>query len=179
MLKNVIAASTTDVATSSDKMLKQFIFIIIMIIMNIIIIIIIVVIVVINIISSSSSSPPPPPSTSSPSSSLQPSIIIVLVYDNSPYIVIIAPLARFHPYRAAVNSLNHHSFHVHRPAVKCVLFVSVFTRGFSWMSFMPCWKDLFWSYASASDMCCKYGYCCCWHGFKRLLCLLWKKTPLS
>ena len=170
MLGNVIATSTTDVATSSNKMLKQFI-----IIITIIIIIIIVVIVVITIISSSSS-PPPPSSTSSPSSSLQPSIIIVLVYDKSPYIVIIAPLARFHPYRAAVNSFNHHSFHVHRPAVKCVLFVSVFTRGFSWMSFMPCWKDLFWSYAFASDMCCKYGYCCCWQGFKMLLCLLWNKT---
>ena len=176
MLENVIATSTTDVATSSDKMLKLFI-----IIITIISIIIIVVIVVITIISSSSSSssPPPPSSTSSPSSSLQPSIIIVLVYDNSPYIVVIAPLARFHPYRAAVNSFNHHSFYVYRPAVKCVLFVSVFTRGFSWMSFMPCWKDLFWSYAFASDMCCKYGYCRCWHGFKRLLCLLWKKTPLS
>ena len=169
MLENVIATSTTDVATSSDKMLKLFI-----IIITIIIIIIIVVIVVITIISSSSS-PPPPSSTSS----LQPSIIIVLVYDNSPYIVVIAPLARFRPYRAAVNSFNHHSFYVYRPAVKCVLFVSVFTRGFSWMSFMPCWKDLFWSYAFASDMCCKYGYCRCWHGFKRLLCLLWKKTPLS
>ena len=169
MLENVIATSTTDVATSSDKMLKLFI-----IIITIISIIIIVVIVVITIISSSSS-PPPPSSTSSP----QPSIIIVLVYDNSPYIVVIAPLARFRPYRAAVNSFNHHSFYVYRPAVKCVLFVSVFTRGFSWMSFMPCWKDLFWSYAFASDMCCKYGYCRCWHGFKRLLCLLWKKTPLS
>ena len=169
MLENVIATSTTDVATSSDKMLKLFI-----IIITIIIIIIIVVIVVITIISSSSS-PPPPSSTSS----LQPSIIIVLAYDNSPYIVVIAPLARFRPYRAAVNSFNHHSFYVYRPAVKCVLFVSVFTRGFSWMSFMPCWKDLFWSYAFASDMCCKYGYCRCWHGFKRLLCLLWKKTPLS
>ena len=169
MLENVIATSTTDVATSSDKMLKLFI-----IIITIIIIIIIVVIVVITIISSSSS-PPPPSSTSS----LQPSIIIVLVYDISPYIVVIAPLARFRPYRAAVNSFNHHSFYVYRPAVKCVLFVSVFTRGFSWMSFMPCWKDLFWSYAFASDMCCKYGYCRCWHGFKRLLCLLWKKTPLS
>lgn len=169
MLENVIATSTTDVATSSDKMLKLFI-----IIITIISIIIIVVIVVITIISSSSS-PPPPSSTSS----LQPSIIIVLVYDNSPYIVVIAPLARFRPYRAAVNSFNHHSFYVYRPAVKCVLFVSVFTRGFSWMSFMPCWKDLFWSYAFASDMCCKYGYCRCWHGFKRLLCLLWKKTPLS
>ena len=169
MLENVIATSTTDVATSSDKMLKLFI-----IIITIIIIIIIVVIVVITIISSSSS-PPPPSSTSS----LQPSIIIVLGYDNSPYIVVIAPLARFRPYRAAVNSFNHHSFYVYRPAVKCVLFVSVFTRGFSWMSFMPCWKDLFWSYAFASDMCCKYGYCRCWHGFKRLLCLLWKKTPLS
>ena len=168
MLENVIATSTTDVATSSDKMLKLFIIIIT-------IIIIIVVIVVITIISSSSSSPPPPSSTSS----LQPSIIIVLAYDNSPYIVVIAPLARFRPYRAAVNSFNHHSFYVYRPAVKCVLFVSVFTRGFSWMSFMPCWKDLFWSYAFASDMCCKYGYCRCWHGFKRLLCLLWKKTPLS
>ena len=169
MLENVIATSTTDVATSSDKMLKLFI-----IIITIIIIIIIVVIVVITIISSSSS-PPPPSSTSS----LQPSIIIVLAYDNSPYIVVIAPLARFRPYRAAVNSFNHHSFYVYRPTVKCVLFVSVFTRGFSWMSFMPCWKDLFWSYAFASDMCCKYGYCRCWHGFKRLLCLLWKKTPLS
>ena len=169
MLENVIATSTTDVATSSDKMLKLFI-----IIITIIIIIIIVVIVVITIISSSSS-PPPPSSTSS----LQPSIIIVLVYDNSPYIVVIAPLARFRPYRAAVNSFNHHSFYVYRPAVKCVLFVSVFTRGFSWMSYMPCWKDLFWSYAFASDMWCKYGYCRCWHGFKRLLCLLWKKTPLS
>ena len=169
MLENVIATSTTDVATSSDKMLKLFI-----IIITIISIIIIVVIVVITIISSSSS-PPPPSSTSSP----QPSIIIVLVYDNSPYIVVIAPLARFRPYRAAVNSFNHHSFYVYRPAVKCVLFVSVFTRGFSWMSYMPCWKDLFWSYAFASDMCCKYGYCRCWHGFKRLLCLLWKKTPLS
>ena len=169
MLENVIATSTTDVATSSDKMLKLFI-----IIITIIIIIIIVVIVVITIISSSSS-PPPPSSTSS----LQPSIIIVLAYDNSPYIVVIAPLARFRPYRAAVNSFNHHSFYVYRPAVKCVLFVSVFTRGFSWMSFVPCWKDLFWSYAFASDMCCKYGYCRCWHGFKRLLCLLWKKTPLS
>ena len=169
MLENVIATSTTDVATSSDKMLKLFI-----IIITIISIIIIVVIVVITIISSSLS-PPPPSSTSS----LQPSIIIVLVYDNSPYIVVIAPLARFRPYRAAVNSFNHHSFYVYRPAVKCVLFVSVFTRGFSWMSFMPCWKDLFWSYAFASDMCCKYGYCRCWHGFKRLLCLLWKKTPLS
>ena len=169
MLENVIATSTTDVATSSDKMLKLFI-----IIITIISIIIIVVIVVITIISSSSS-PPPPSSTSS----LQPSIIIVLAYDNSPYIVVIAPLARFRPYRAAVNSFNHHSFYVYRPAVKCVLFVSVFTRGFSWMSFMPCWKDLFWSYAFASDMCCKYGYCRCWHGFKRLLCLLWKKTPLS
>ena len=169
MLENVIATSTTDVATSSDKMLKLFI-----IIITIIIIIIIVVIVVITIISSSSS-PPPPSSTSS----LQPSIIIVLVYDNSPYIVVIAPLARFRPYRAAVNSFNHHSFYVYRPAVKCVLFVSVFTRGFSWMSFMPCWKDLFWSYAFASGMCCKYGYCRCWYGFKRLLCLLWKKTPLS
>ena len=169
MLENVIATSTTDVATSSDKMLKLFI-----IIITIISIIIIVVIVVITIISSSLS-PPPPSSTSS----LQPSIIIVLAYDNSPYIVVIAPLARFRPYRAAVNSFNHHSFYVYRPAVKCVLFVSVFTRGFSWMSFMPCWKDLFWSYAFASDMCCKYGYCRCWHGFKRLLCLLWKKTPLS
>ena len=170
MLENVIATSTTDVATSSDKMLKLFI-----IIITIIIIIIIVVIVVITIISSSSS----PPHHHQHHQWLSPSIIIVLVYDNSPYIVVIAPLARFRPYRAAVNSSNHHSFYVYRPAVKCVLFVSVFTRGFSWMSFMPCWKDLFWSYAFASDMCCKYGYCRCWHGFKRLLCLLWKKTPLS